>query len=51
MCGVTSMDVTLPTLAATFGPGAVPVALVNGILLEVTTPFTVMAACSVAASW
>ena len=51
MCGVTSMDVTLPTLAATFGPGAVPVALVNGILLEVTTPFIVMAACSVAASW
>lgn len=51
MCGVTSMDVTLPTLAATFGPGAVPVALVNGILLEVTTPFTVMAACSVAAAW
>lgn len=51
MCGVTSMDVTLPTLAATFGPGAVPVALVNGILLEVTTPFIVMATCSVAASW
>lgn len=48
MCGVTSLDVTLPTLAATFGPRAVPGALVNGIILEIATPFLVLAACRLA---
>lgn len=50
MCGVTSIDVTLPTLASTFGAEAIPCALVNGILLEVSTPFTVMGACVAAAA-
>ncbi len=50
MCGVTSLDVTLPTLASTFGAEAIPVALVNGIILEISTPFTVMAACTAVAA-
>lgn len=51
MCGVTSLDVTLPTLATAFGAEAIPVALVNGIILEVTTPFTVTAACWMVGAW
>lgn len=47
MCGVTSIDVTLPTLASTFGAEAIPVGLVNGIILEVTTPFTVTLAATI----
>lgn len=50
LCGVTSIDVTLPALASTFGAEAIPCALVNGILLEVSTPFTVMGACVAAAA-
>lgn len=50
MCGVTSIDVTLPTLVSTFGAEAIPVGLVNGIILEVATPFTPMAACTAAAA-
>lgn len=50
MCGVTSLDVTLPTLVSTFGAEAIPVALVNGIILEISTPFTVMAACTAVAA-
>lgn len=39
--GVTSLDVTLPSIRATCGDAAVPAALINGIMLEVATPFIV----------
>ncbi|MCM1029523.1 MAG: lysine exporter LysO family protein [Pseudoflavonifractor sp.] len=45
MTGVTSIDVTLPTLVSVFGAPAVAASLINGIILEVSTPFTVMALC------
>lgn len=39
--GVTSLDVALPSVRATCGDAAVPAALINGIMLEVATPFLV----------
>lgn len=50
MCGVTSIDVTLPSLASTFGAEALPLGIVNGLVLEVSTPFIVMASCSIASA-
>lgn len=43
--GVTSMDVCLPTITAVCGTEAVAPALVNGIILEILTPFLVTSAC------
>lgn len=43
--GVTSMDVCLPTITAVCGESAVAPALVNGIALELLTPFLITAAC------
>lgn len=45
--GVTSMDVSLPTIATVCGDEATPAALLNGVILEAATPFLVTAACMI----
>lgn len=45
--GVTSMDVCLPTITAVCGESAVAPALVNGIALELLTPFLITSACMI----
>lgn len=44
--GVTSLDVLLPSIRNCCGDGAVTVALVNGIMLEVSCPLLITAACA-----
>lgn len=43
--GVTSMDVCLPTITKVCGEEAAAPALVNGIILEILTPFLITLAC------
>lgn len=45
--GVTSMDSSLPVIKKFAGTGAVPAALVNGVVLEIATPLLVTFFCSI----
>lgn len=44
--GVASIDVVLPVIVRNCGPGAVPVAIVQGVILEILVPVTIMLFCS-----
>ena len=43
--GVTSMDVCLPSIARYSGSDLVPLAILHGIILELTVPFLVSFFC------
>lgn len=43
--GVASIDVVLPVIVRNCGPGAVPVAIVQGVILEILVPVTIMLFC------
>ena len=43
--GVTSLDVLLPSIRNACGEGAVGIALVNGVMLEIACPLIITAAC------
>ncbi len=45
--GVASIDVVLPVIARTCGEKAVPIAIMQGVVLEILVPIMIMSFCSI----
>lgn len=45
--GVASIDVVLPVIARTCGKKAVPIAIMQGVVLEILVPIMIMSFCSI----
>lgn len=43
--GIGSADISLPTIARISGPDAIPIAIIHGLLIEITMPFFVTFFC------